>query len=448
MEPGYFSSALIDIHRDIRLIFIEPAQDPDAIIECTLVRMTLFDKAAPAYIAVSYVWGDSSVTEEIRINGAPLAVTTNLAALLRLLRTGYGGDISFFKDSSKLFWVDAICINQQDLIEKGSQVPLMKDIYWGAKYVISWLGPEAEGSTEALSYLRTMAQEIAQLSDDGDPFEWLRKYPMLWGLGSEQASDEPTVWQKIDRIWERPYWKRTWIFQEIVLGKHVLLMCGKATVPWADVSRVEKWAKSIIGTNKPPSFLNTPQWVKFATGSNFLAPPVRLIELLRSQWHRPENLEMGEVMGFRVSLGLRFLSITEGFLATNPRDHIYGVLGLTAVDIIPDYSKSVRDVFTEAASKYLKLYGLTRLLNIARKDKFVGRTVDLLRAQKGLPSSGISGNRFGLPSWVPDVSIHLIPLAVLVRRPEGLPKFHRMLHIILMEFFTRAAQSTRFKHSN
>jgi hypothetical protein len=65
MEPGYFSSALIDIHRDIRLIFIEPAQDPDAIIECTLVRMTLFDKAAPAYIAVSYVWGDSSVTEEI-----------------------------------------------------------------------------------------------------------------------------------------------------------------------------------------------------------------------------------------------------------------------------------------------------------------------------------------------------------------------------------------------
>jgi hypothetical protein len=118
------------------------------------------------------------------------------------------------------------------------------------------------------------------------------------------------------------------------------------------------------------------------------------------------------------------------------------------VDIIPDYSKSVRDVFTEAASKYLKLYGLTRLLNIGRKDKFVGRTVDLLRAQKGLASSRISGNRFGLPSWVPDVSIHLIPLAVLLRRPEGLPKFHRMLHIILMELFTHAAQSTRFKDSN
>jgi hypothetical protein len=226
MEPGYFSSPLVDIHRDIRLIFIEPAQDPDAIIECTLVGMTLFDKAAPAYIALSYVWGDSSVTEEIHINGTPLAVTTNLAALLRLLRIGYRGVISFFKDSTKLFWVDAICINQQDLIEKGSQVPLMKDIYWGAKYVISWLGPEAEGSTEALSYLRTMGQEIAQLSDDGDPFEWLRKYPMLWGLGSEQASDEPTVWQKIDRIWERPYWKRTWIFQEIVLGKRFVIAVG------------------------------------------------------------------------------------------------------------------------------------------------------------------------------------------------------------------------------
>jgi hypothetical protein len=131
-----------------------------------------------------------------------------------------------------MFWVDAICINQQDLIEKSAQVPLMKDIYRGAKYVFSWLGPEADGSMEVLSSLRTMSEEIAKLSPDSDRFEWLRKYSMLWGPESAQAKDKSTVWESIDRLWDRPYWKRTWIFQEIVLAKNVLLMCGKATLPW------------------------------------------------------------------------------------------------------------------------------------------------------------------------------------------------------------------------
>jgi len=401
MEPGYFARPLPDSRRYIRLIIIQPAQDPNGIVECSLGTIPLFDPETPAYVALSYVWGDASVTEEIRVNSAPLAVTTNLAALLRLLRTKYRGEIRLFADTPPMFWVDAICINQQDLIEKSAQVPLMKDIYRGAKYVLSWLGPEADGSMEALSSLKTMSEEIAKLSPDSDRFEWLRKYPMLWGPKSEQAKDKSTVWENIDRLWDRPYWKRTWIFQEIVLAKNVLLMCGKATLPWDVVLRVENWVKSITGTAEhlKPSFLNTSQWLQFVFGNNLKKSGIRQIENNRQVWRYQGAMAVREIVGLRILVSSRHL------LATNPRDHVYGLLSFTDVDIIPNYSKSVRDIFTETAWKYLKLYGLTQLLNLARKDDFAEKAANLLKGGKEIENN-LLGNRFGIPSWVPDVSFN------------------------------------------
>jgi hypothetical protein len=46
--------------------------------------------------------------------------------------------------------------------------------------------------------------------------------------------------------------------------------------------------------------------------------------------------------------------------ATDSRDKIYGLLGLMRFDIVPNYSKSVRDVFTEAAAKHLEYFWIGR----------------------------------------------------------------------------------------
>lgn len=37
-------------------------------------------------------------------------------------------------------WIDAVCINQADPIEKAAQISLMGDIYSNASLVIAWLG--------------------------------------------------------------------------------------------------------------------------------------------------------------------------------------------------------------------------------------------------------------------------------------------------------------------
>jgi Heterokaryon incompatibility protein (HET) len=62
--------------------------------------MTLDPEPSRAYTALSYVWGDASVTEDIIVNGVSFAVTSNLASALRQIRKVFG---------EVLLWADAIC---------------------------------------------------------------------------------------------------------------------------------------------------------------------------------------------------------------------------------------------------------------------------------------------------------------------------------------------------
>jgi len=164
---------------------------------------------------------------------------------------------------------------------------------------------------------------------------------------------------------------------------------------------VENWVKSITGTAEhlKPSFLNTSQWLQFVFGNNLKKSGIRQIENNRQVWRYQGAMAVREIVGLRILVSSRHL------LATNPRDHVYGLLSFTDVDIIPNYSKSVRDIFTETAWKYLKLYGLTQLLNLARKDDFAEKAANLLKGGKEIENN-LLGNRFGIPSWVPDVSFN------------------------------------------
>lgn len=86
----------------------------------------------PPYEALSYCWGDASDKIAIDCNGSRgLAVTKNLHAALLALR---------LPNQERVLWADAICINQDDIEERGSQILLMKDIYRIASSVVIWLG--------------------------------------------------------------------------------------------------------------------------------------------------------------------------------------------------------------------------------------------------------------------------------------------------------------------
>ncbi|PSN72337.1 heterokaryon incompatibility, partial [Corynespora cassiicola Philippines] len=83
------------------------------------------------YRCLSYMWGAPFAHHEILINGGRFRVGDNLHRFLHTARRLY---------PSQPLWIDAICINQRDLAEKGHQVQAMGHIYRKAKEVLIWLG--------------------------------------------------------------------------------------------------------------------------------------------------------------------------------------------------------------------------------------------------------------------------------------------------------------------
>lgn len=98
-----------------RLLMLMPATDKNSPIKCTLVQDLIENE--PPYEALSYVWGTG--ISEIQVNKRKFPATKNLEAALRALR---------LQKSVRVLWVDAICINQHDPLEKQMQVQMMAQV--------------------------------------------------------------------------------------------------------------------------------------------------------------------------------------------------------------------------------------------------------------------------------------------------------------------------------
>ena len=155
-------------------------------IQCELVTYPLQDQSIKnhLYEALSYAWGGSGKPCSISINKQNLDVTRNLHAALLRLR-----DRSF----ERILWVDAICINQEDLQEQGQQVQLMARIYSQAARVLVWLGETADDSDNALDRILIAAEN-----------------------GSSSLNDE-AIQQPILALLRRPWFQRIWVSRSSTL---------------------------------------------------------------------------------------------------------------------------------------------------------------------------------------------------------------------------------------
>lgn len=158
-DPTYY--ALDPDNSDIRLIKLLPGAFSSE-IHCSMGYCSLNDGIR--YEALSYVWGGSSGAQHIMLDGRPFNVTDNLHLALQFLRRPEGG-------SERLFWVDAVCINQDDVEEKNSQVAMMGEIYSKAERVVCWLGgPTENGIVSDDGYGLTIFDAL-KMAWPGDPWE-------------------------------------------------------------------------------------------------------------------------------------------------------------------------------------------------------------------------------------------------------------------------------------
>ena len=101
---------------EIRLLMIAPAGSVNQPVKCQLRRFVLHE--APAYEALSYVWGDPAAKTKIICNRDLFMTTLNLFQALARLR---------LPNAIRTIWADAICIYSSRSGIKGSrnQQPLI-----------------------------------------------------------------------------------------------------------------------------------------------------------------------------------------------------------------------------------------------------------------------------------------------------------------------------------
>ena len=204
--------------------------------------------------ALSYAWGSVDNPSQVQIQSdgnRHLTITRNLDIALRYLR---------FSDEPREIWVDALCIDQYSIEEKNHQVALMGEIYGLADNVMIWLGPEENKSNEALALMTSICQEVeADWNTDGlrpsktcTNEDWANYYVPLPYMAGELIP--------VTALFERPYFSRAWIRQEVVRATAATIYCGSIQMAWADFRtaavclRAKTCNPEAIGLDRWPAF--------------------------------------------------------------------------------------------------------------------------------------------------------------------------------------------------
>ncbi|KAI7240802.1 hypothetical protein KC330_g1057 [Hortaea werneckii] len=217
--PAFCYSPLPHPETDIRLLsFI--AQDSDtSTLELNIEDFAL--QNAPPYAAMSYTWGDPPAQETLLIHDRTFTVRWNCRYMLGQLQKHrpYG-----------YFWVDAICINQDDVAEKNCQVQMMGEIYENAECVFACLGEHADDRSLLFEQLGDLeaamrAHGVAQEKIDFARGRSLRVPTFTW-LGTIGRVVAYDLCSALNALMRRRYWTRVWIVQELRLARKVRLLCG------------------------------------------------------------------------------------------------------------------------------------------------------------------------------------------------------------------------------
>ncbi|OAG34340.1 hypothetical protein AYO21_11492 [Fonsecaea monophora] len=326
----YSFAPLDDGH--IRILDILPAVDVGAEIRCELHHRE-FEPGT--YHALSYVWGGPIPHKSVYIDDKPVEVTPNLFMGLRRIR----------HPTDKIsLWVDALCIDQKNDQEKMSQVKRMTEIYANAMTVFMWLGEEDDDSDLAMELLQCLEKMVAGAvawTSGGhqvaffEPGAPIGKSKMeyinldLWGfLTTLRIRDFDRHWKALGPLFERPYWFRVWIIQEIVAASHAILCCGSQRTSW----------------NALMAWVSRSEVLQHLDNLDEADRALRRANVFLKQY---ADLTHDIAFGKRPSL-LEGLVRLRRFRATDTRDHVYAILNL--VDhkgFEPNYTKRMPEVYKD-----------------------------------------------------------------------------------------------------
>lgn len=380
VKTSPYSYRLLDTSRnEIRILVLYSSQNEQDPVKGEIIHLSLDDNNPlpskigrfPSHLvkmfrALSYTWGNAEEKGSIEIGGHQFPVTENLEAALRFIR-----DIGVSSNARKspipsFWWIDAICINQEDILERNQQVTLMTRIYRRCFAVNIWLGEEADDSATAMELVALLGTYRSR-----GPGEPETKYPNL-------TTDQKLLnWKALTALFERPWWERCWVRQEVAVPKFATVHCGKATCTFdAITTTADKLNKmnEQLGFNavrhKKAGFGDS---VAMAGTTSCYLRACLLADIRKNSIGIVSYLDLKEL-----------LFHTRSCKATDQRDKVFSVLGLVDPELypmVPDYRTPLNDTF-----------------------KSVARCVITQTQSLDILSGCQNPDRIhGLPSWVPNL---------------------------------------------
>lgn len=336
-----------------RLVILHPGTFEQDIV-CDLLVTDL--QAGYRYEALSYCWGDPQQTEAIFLEGVEFNATVNLVAALRYLRN---------ETTSRTLWVDGLCINQKDLLERSMQVKRMIEIYRRATRTLAWLGVPATSMSGVRDFLTRVTCSIQTPTEPA-------------GYELREAADTDAAMTAFGLV-EAPWFCRIWVVQEVAVAREVTIVCGDVSFPW------EIFINGLSAVGNSESACHT-----IRIRNRWHESTTKLATFCREYIHDAIFQRHFQ----QTPLADRLLSLllaSNGHQASDLRDHIFALLGLAGSnaqlaqhrDLEVDYSRSVGEVLKRVA---IFLFEKT-------SDPFILYGAGVVSADSQL--------QLGLPSWVP-----------------------------------------------
>lgn len=451
LRPRTYQYEPLPSSTSIRLLELTPSTD-NKTIYCSLKAFELRD--APAFDALSYTWGfpltpfsksfpatsskgweklpklpvitskssvDSQYTDSdgeisgrkrrypIVCDGRTILVTANLRDALQMLNKSKVATNEITKQ--KYVWIDALCVDQENIAERNAQVANMAETFKAAQGVIVWLGKEDDFTADAVEVI----EQISAIPETVWPsvgYTDFYKDDCYKKLQVRHLSY--FNWLGFIAFVNRPWFKRAWVVQEIALAKSALLVCGHKVFPWDQLSKTLAFIKSTrwyhhLTTEKMRHIAALQKalgaYKRLLSSSADIAMAAMYLDRTRTHIAASGRLAL-QSQNRQRKPSLRILLETHRYSkSTDARDKVYAFLGLAdrrvapfkalPNTLVPDYNMTVQELYLQVARAFLISYGDLRLLSHVQ-DQSLTR----------IPN---------LPSWVPDYSVGLQPYPLQFR---------------------------------
>jgi hypothetical protein len=272
--------------------------------------------------------------------------------------------------------------------------------------VYAWLGPAKTTTGLAIELIERVGKIAKSMAND--VFDWayvedfsrdeLETYEDITVEQSEQLHipfSDTDSWDAFSDFFDNVYFERIWIVQEIMPARNALMLCGDTVVSWNLARNAATWyhyKASVVSRRHERSV----DGILFTTDMNLT---------WNSQCGTPLP-HIAKLMGQKSPLSWqwsmhRLIETFRNRKATDPRDKVYALLGLSMDDtrrlLTVDYSKDIKTVYTEAAIATIETHFLGP-----------GGNLDLILLARLSNCTCVEADfETGWPSWVPDWRKHI-----------------------------------------